>query len=73
MNTTTRPAHSIHGTTITIQGNEIFEIYSVVGNKVYKHVQEGGDEFRSEFHTMGALPLNTESVLLNTLREEGKI
>lgn len=69
-----RPDHRIHGKTIFILGNGIYSHYLVDGNQVYKFTQiETGDELAQAFHTVGDLPLNTEALLINQLREEGKI
>lgn len=68
-----RPDYRIHGKTIFILGNGIYSHYLVDGNQVYKFVDMDGDDVAQDFHTVGNLPLNTEAMLINELREEGKI
>lgn len=61
-------------TNVWIEGNGIYSLYMVQGDKVSKLVQHiSGDEIVEPFHTIGDLPLNTEAKLLNELRAKGEI
>lgn len=67
--------HKMDGvTTVFIEGNGIYGHYMIHGNKVSKVIQHSdGDEYIEPFHTIGELPVNTEAMLLNELREDGEL
>lgn len=70
---TERIEHRIHGKTIFIKGNGLYGHYLVDGDQVYKFTEIDGDEVAEKFHTVGDLAMNTEALLINELRGEGKI
>lgn len=65
---------SENSATVFIKGNGIYGHYLVSGDKVVKFTEDvEGDEVVSDFHVIGDLPLNSEALLLNRLRERGEV